>query len=142
MDPEGTQVLNPFAPLPDELILEIFEHLALPSHSIYTGEYCSTFFSLCLTCQYLHPIALRFLLYKISCIVRAGEVWLLTSVFPDQFDAVVRCLTLTGRDGVQLARKFGSRCQESGILEEAVKAKLWEVSDSEDSEPDPDFDYF
>jgi hypothetical protein len=55
--------VNPFAPLPDELILEICEQL-LPAEDSGCDDAWDaqfTFASLALTCQYLHPFGMRYL---------------------------------------------------------------------------------
>jgi hypothetical protein len=55
--------VNPFAPLPDELILEICEQLLSAEDPGCDDAWDAqvTFASLALTCQYLHPFGMRYL---------------------------------------------------------------------------------
>lgn len=57
--------MNPLAPLPDELILEIFEQLIrlweLGSRGTMRIVPATTFAALALSCRYLYPFAMRFL---------------------------------------------------------------------------------
>ncbi|KAF2257259.1 hypothetical protein BU26DRAFT_39754 [Trematosphaeria pertusa] len=58
-------IVNPLAPLPDELILEIFEQLIrlweLGSRGTMRIVPATTFAALALSCRYLYPFAMRFL---------------------------------------------------------------------------------
>jgi len=62
-------MLNPLAPLPDEIILEICEHI-LPVHAYERKYHCHpasvatrTFAALAKTCRYLHAFGMRYLYY-------------------------------------------------------------------------------
>jgi hypothetical protein len=71
LSPTPEIIVNPFAPLPDKLILEICDSILLNEH-YWSVDYYSdatvakkAFAALALTCRYLRPFAIRYL-YSIA----------------------------------------------------------------------------